>query len=563
MRRAEEATMEQKRGTATRITRRRIVGASAALGAASAVVACAASPRTGSGGAKASVSGQPKAGGEFNWAQVIDAFDFDPTGNPLQNGPWIELAYNALLSVKRGPDVKYSELVVQPGLARSWETPDGQTYTFHLQPGARFQDLPPVNGRAVTSADVKWSLEYQSRTGQFRDAHLPPSLNDNMYTGLDRIETPDPATVVVHFGKPFVPFTEHMALERNGILAHEIFDRDGNFTNTLVGTGPWQLDTAASQHGSRWVMKRNPNYFLQGLPYIDRFNCLVLVDSATNLAAFQTKQVDLLDKKFVTPSSAPQIQKDNPTAVDFPCTDTSGGLIYENVRRAPLNDLRIRKAIALSLDRDGFIQTFSGGEGEWAVAGGESGLFSRDEVRQMVKFDPAQARQLVTQAGFPNGVELELTFPGKARGELYVSTIELAQAHLKAANIHVTLKEQDVSAFSKTERSGDFQLVYEAKPQVGDIDAYIYYNWYSKSLGNFGAIDDPKLDALLEQQRREVDPAKRRETLRQAVRYIADNAYYTAFFYGKRHFFWQPYLKNFAPNIAHNGAPIYESWLER
>jgi hypothetical protein len=122
--------MQQKRSTSTRITRRKLVGLSAALGAAPAVLACRASPRAGSGSAKPSASGRPVVGGEFNWAQVIDAFDFDPTGNPLQNGPWIELAYNALLSVKHGPDVKYSELVVQPGLARSWETPDGQTYTF-------------------------------------------------------------------------------------------------------------------------------------------------------------------------------------------------------------------------------------------------------------------------------------------------------------------------------------------------------------------------------------------------------------------------------------------------
>jgi len=494
---------------------------------------------------------------------VIDAFDFDPTGNPLQNGPWIELAYNALLSVKAGPDVTYSDLTVEPGLADRWETPDGATYTFHLHPGVQFQDLPPVNGRSLTSTDVKWSLEYQSRSGQFRDSHLPPSLNDSMYSGIEQVETPDANTAVVHFSQPFVPFPQHMALERNGILAHEVFDRDGDFTSALVGTGSWQLDSGASQHGARWVMQRNQRYFRSGLPHIDRFNCLVLPDSATNLAAFQTRQIDLLDKKFVTPSSVAQIRKENPAAVDWPFTDTSGGLIYENVRRPPLSDVRIRKAIALSLDRDAFIQTFSAGHGDWAVAGGAPSLFTQDEVRGMVKYDPAQARQLLAQAGFPNGLDLELTYPGKARGELYVSTIQLAQAQLRSTGIRVTLKEQDVAAFSKTERSGDFQLVYEAKPQVGDIDAYIYYNWYSKSLGNFGGVADPKLDALLEQQRRDVDPGKRHQTLRDAVQYITDNAYYTAFFYGQGHYFWQPYLKNFAPNVAHQGAPIYESWIDK
>src|SRR5207248_11623332 len=103
----------------------------------------------------------------------------------------------------------------------------------------------------------------------------------------------------------------------------------------------------------------------------------------------------------------------------------------------------------------------------------------------------------------------------------------------------------------------------EVKPQVGDIDAYIYYNWYSKSNGNFGRVADPKLDGMLEAQRREVDSGKRRELLRSTVRYITDNAYYTAFCYGQGHYFWQSYVKNFAMNIAHNAPPIYDSWIDK
>lgn len=559
---------ERNRGALrqSRLSRRSALGGLAVgslLAGGAALAAC--SGRVGGGGSQSkppAANRTPKTGGEFNAAQAIDPFDFDPTGKVLQNGFVIELCYNALLTIKRGDGVGYSELVSQPSLAQKWETPDAQTYTFHLQPNARWQNLAPVNGRAVTSEDVRFSMEYQSRTGQLKSSKLPTSLNVSMYEGLDSIETPDAATAVIHFKEPFIPFLQHMSLERNAVLANEVYERDGNFTSTMVGTGPYQLDANASQHGSRWVLVRNPTYFVEGRPSIDRVNFLVITDDSTNVSAFQTKQIDFLEQKFVTPATAPQIARANPSAVDWPFNGTSGGLLFENVKRPPLDDIRIRRAIALSIDRDAFMKTFSAGQGEWAIAGGQPGLFSHDEIHSLLKFDPAQARQLVSDAGFPNGVELELHY-SPSRGQLGANTVQLIQAQLKAGNINVTLKPQDEATFSQTQRDGNFQLDYEVKPQVGDIDAYIYYNWYSKSNGNFGKVADPELDAMLEEQRRDVDPAKRRETLRQAVKYITDNAYYPAFFYGQGHYFWQSYVKNFAPNIAHNAPPIYDSWIDK
>lgn len=552
------------RSDGLRVTRRRLLQSGSVVGAGLAALTVACGGTHGASQTKSSTGSanvaQPKSGGQFTIAVNVDPYNYDPTGAPLQNGPWIELAYNALLSVKHGDGVGYSDLTVQPGLAAKWETPDAQTFTFHLQPGAKWQNLAPVNGRPVTSDDVNFSMQYQSRTGQFKGSKLFPSLNGTNYEGLDSVQTPDASTVVIHFSAPFVPFQQHMSLERNGIVAHEVYEKDGDFTKTLIGTGPWQLDTADSQHGSKWVMVRNPGYFLSGRPYIDRVNYLVIPDDSTVIAAFQTKQIDLLDKSHITPVNAPQIAKANPQAVDWPFNDTSGGLLFMNVKRPPLNDLRIRQAINFSIDRDAFLKTFAGGQGEWAVAGSQPGLFTHDEIHAMLKFDPAQARQLVSAAGYPNGVDLEFHF-SPTRGATVQNEVQLIQSQLKAGNINVTLKPEDEATYTVTQRQGQYFLDLEAKPQIGDIDAYIYYNWDSKSGGNFGGVSDPQLDALLAQQRQEVDPEKRNATLRQAVKIIVDNAYYTALFYGQNHYFWQPSVKNFAPNIAHFAPPIYDSWI--
>jgi peptide/nickel transport system substrate-binding protein len=540
-----------------------------AAGAGGALVAAACGGRRTSS-SSAAKPGQPKSGGDYNAAISTDPANFDPTGKPLQleNASFLEAAYDALLAAKVGPDVKFNALTVQPALAEKWEIPEPQTYTFHLHPGVKFHDLPPVNGRPFTSADAKWSVEYQARVDQFKGSQyegktLPPSLNDSFYTGVDRIETPDAATLVVHFSAPFAPFLNYMALPRSSLLAHEVFDKDGHFMNTLVGTGPWQLDTTASKPGSRWLMRKNANYFQQGHPFIDRLNYLVLSDEATNIAGFKTKQTDLLNQLFVTPATAPQIQKDNPDAVMYQYDSTSGGLLFENVRKAPLNDLRVRKAISLSIDRDAYSKTFYAGKGAPAVIGAGPAFFNPDEVKQFTKYDPAQAKQLIAQAGYPNGLDIEMHFPGTERGQSYVQVIQWVQSQLKAANINVKLESFDSATFGKRQRSGDFQLDFEAKPVVGDIDGYVYYNWYSKSVGNFGGVDDPKLDALLDAQRAELDAKKRDAILRQVAQYINDQAYYTAFSYGVGWYFWNSALKNFAPNVARQAPPLNEAWIDR
>jgi len=551
-----------------RIGRRRAL-TSGAMGAAALAAACG-SRRPGSATSPATQAGQPKPGGDFTGAIASDPSNFDPTGKPLQaeNASFIESAYDSLLSVKLGPDVKYNQLTLTPGLADSWENPDPKTYTFHLHPGVTWQNLPPVNERALTSADIKWTLEYQARIDQFKGSTfngktMPPSLNDSMYTGIEQIETPDANTVVVHFASPFAPFLNYLGLLRNAVLAHEIFDRDGHFMNAIVGTGPFYLDTTATKPGSRWQMRKNASYFRSGHPYLDGLNFLVLADEATNVAGFKTKQIDLLRNTFINPATAPPLQRDNPDAVMYQYDDTSGGLLFENVRKAPLNDVRIRKAIALSIDRDAYSKTFSAGKGQPAVVGAAPGFFNADEVKSFTKYDPAQAKQLVAAAGYPNGLDIEMHYPGTDRGQSYIAVLEFIQAQLKIANINVNLESFDSPTFGKRQRSGDFQLDFEAKPVVGDIDGYVYYNWYSKSVGNFGGVADPKLDALLDAQRAELDSKKRDDLLRQIAQYINDNALYTAFAYGVGWYFWQPYVKNLTPNVARQAPPVNDAWISK
>ena len=162
---------------------------------------------------------------------VLETWMIDPGGSRS-----LALAYS--------PDIQLTPL-----LAEKWEiSPDAKTYTFTLRKGVKFQNLPPVNGRELTSADVKFSYEYSSRTGQFKESKLPPGKFVQYFEGLEKIETPDANTAVVTFSKPFAPFLSNAAEFTNPIMPKEIYDQDGNFTKKLVGTGPFQVDEIGRAH---------------------------------------------------------------------------------------------------------------------------------------------------------------------------------------------------------------------------------------------------------------------------------------------------------------------------
>jgi ABC-type transport system substrate-binding protein len=555
-----------ERRASSRLSRRRALAAAAIAGTATALAAC------GRGGSHSSrgASGQgaadtPRPGGTLTARQLTDPFDFDPTGKPTNNRSVVSQCYDSLLSFKATADNPYNNVVLMPGLAEKWEAPDGVTFTFHLRKGIKFHDLAPVNGREVTSQDLKWSMQYISRTGQFKDdKKLFPALYSDSFQGLVDIQTPDPQTVVYKFSDPQAPFLNYCAAEWNPVLAHEVYDAEGNFSNTMIGTGPFIRDASASQNGQKSVYKRNPNYFLSGIPYLDQVNEIDLKDDSTALAALQTKQLDMIESRTVTGVGGPDVIKRTiPGAVIF--TDLmKSKLIALGTDKPPLNDMRIRQALSLSIDRDDFIKTMTGGKGQWALASAIPGLFSDDEIKQILKYDPEQAKKLVADAGYPNGVDIELIYPTQKYGQEHVTQMQLLQAQAKKGNINIKLTPLEDSTESKRQKEGDFQIdVLPSTVKAGDLDGIIFALYYSTSGSNYGHVRDPKLDQMLVAQRREMDGSKRRDLIRQAVRYLNEQVYGLGLYDAPEYWPWQPYVKGFALNMAQLNQHYLYTWLAK
>jgi peptide/nickel transport system substrate-binding protein len=548
------------------LNRRRLLRASGLAAGGVALAACGGRPSSGQSKSPAQGSasqGKPRSGGVLTIPVVSDPYDWDitygGTGQPNRYG--ILSAYNSLLGYRYSADMKYDDLTLAPELAESWEVPDPQTFIFHLRKGVKFANMAPVNGRDLTSGDVKFSAEYEARTGAY--SSLPVSQYGYFFEGLDGVDTPDASTAIARFKKPFVPFINYAASRSSPIYPHEIYDQDGHFKDKIVGTGPFQLDPSASQQGTRWVFKKNPNYWEAGKPYIDEIHWLVIKDDAGQDSALLAKQVDLLWNN-VGSRRVQSLTKTAPTLVAHEFQDASPIHLYMNLKNPALSDIRVRQAIALTINRDEFLKTLYGGKGGWAMAGAFPDTFSQEEIRGLLKYDPTQAKQLLAEAGYANGLNLQFVY-NTIYGDDYVTQVQLLQSQLKPIGINLELNLLTGVDYDTRKKQHDFTITDGPKQLEGDVDSYVYAAFYPGNRANYTEVNDPQLNPLLDAQRRETDAAKRRDIVRQAAKRISLDMFWAeAIYYPVSYNIWLPRLKNYVPYFGAGATnPVFtNAWLD-
>jgi len=502
---------------------------------------------------------------------------------PVRGGTWIDDLYEEPTSLipNTSPETSaaivdqtlYAPLfygdehgVLHPGLAAAMPTvanggvsADLKTWTFHLRPGLKWNDGQPEDARDV---DFTWRL--------WTNPKFPAAstVGVNLITSTE--VSPDHLSITFHLKQGFEPFLAVWADATAAPLPAHHFSRtapDGILKSAenldpTVTSGPFMMQE--SQPADHYTVVRNPTYWETGKPYVDEVDWIVLPDQSAANSAFQAGQVDMLGVTgdTITAVSAAQLKKANPAAslLEYLPVGTS---LYLNIntRMSPVKDARVRQAISFALDRDEFIRTFSAGRGGWALAGAFPDTYTQEEIKQILRYDPANAKQLLAAAGLANGVDIEFVYPGSSYGQDYVSALQLMQAQLKKVGINLSLKSHDKDAWTNSRKSLNFVMTASGKGDlVGDVDSWLY-DFHSGNKSNYSAVDDPKLDALIDAQRREPDAAKRKDLVRQAVRLLNEQAYSLAIWAGNQFQFWQPLLKGYAPNFGVKTAPETDSWV--
>lgn len=429
----------------------------------------------------------------------------------------VDPIFNGLVRYPPGNQVS-----VEPDLAESWKvSPDGRTWTFQLRKGVYFHPYPgSPSGYEMTAEDVVYSLT--------RAANPDHSSYAGEYTGI-QFKAADPATVQIITDKPISEplFLAKFANYAGGfIVCRKAIEEKGDewFKTHPVGTGPFMFESYVPQQ--KTILVRNPKYF-RGEPILEKVVILYMPNVSSREFGLQTGELDVIEgmneamwaQKIAT---FPQVivPTFGPCEVQF---------LHFNMKKKPFDDIRVRKAFSYAISRKAVaafmgetlaVPIYSG-----ALAPPANGALTEEEARKagvVYDNDIAKAKQLLAEAGFPDGFTTEAIISELATS--YRKPMVAIQGQVKKAGIDLKLKVVDHSSFHSLIREDASPLVYYAcwRPNV---DVFLTRFFHSASevvsgakpdtnFSHYGAVDangDGKvdsIDALIEKARWELDAAK-------------------------------------------------------
>ena len=413
-----------------------------------------------------------------------------------------------------------------PELAESWSLEDeGRTYRFALR-----RDVTWHDGTPFTAADVKFTFEeallkYHSRTRA--------ALQDL----VERIETPDDHTVVFRLRRAYSPLLQRLDVVEASIIPKHLYTGQdllaGDATRRPIGTGPFRFVSYAP--ADRVVLERNPDYFRKGLPGVDRLVFRIVPTAGTAVAALEKGEID-----YVGGVAGPEVDRlrKTPGIAVVSGTGGSGGSVCEevlipNLARHPLEDIRVRRAIAMAIDRQFIVDRVYFGQGRPAT-GPISHLLAwayTPDVRQY-PHDSAAARRLLDEAGLKpgrDGERLALTFTHAQTAQ------RLGQAlreQLKTIGITLNLQTVDFNAavdqvfVKKNFDLGMASFCNGADPDIGVRRVYVSSNIGPFPFSNGAAYRNPRVDALFDEASQFQDRGDRRSRYVEIQQILAEDVPY-------------------------------------
>jgi len=440
------------------------------------------------------LAAQPKSGGVLRLVERADPVGFDTLGKKkasVYTQSMLAFTHNRLF--RYGPKGD-----VVPDLAVSSTHPNATTYVVTLRKGVHFHAKPPVNGRELTADDVKFTFE-----------RLPGSPEERLFPTLKRVTTPDRYTVQFELSAPFSAYISTLAATTMYIYAKEAGKptadgaRDYTAADTVIGTGPFVLEEYREKQ--RIVFKRNPTYFETGRPYLDGVEVYFIADSSAQLAALRTGKVDLIPVAAGQglPHSLAAEARAIPgaTVIKQSLFQTSENVIGR-LDQKPWSDLRVRRAVSLAMDRAALMKAMYP-EGADLISG-PIPVTSRynipvdklGEAAAFYRYDPAAARALLVEAGYPAGFKAKL-YTTVGYGPEYVSRTELLKDMLSRIGIDASIVVQEYPVWISGTYKGNYEgLVHIPTWTLGDEDEWLA-TYTPGDTRNQIHINEPKVTQLV------------------------------------------------------------------
>ncbi|MBI4307476.1 MAG: ABC transporter substrate-binding protein [Chloroflexi bacterium] len=480
---------------------------------------------------------RPRYGGILTAYESSEAATLDPNQEStifaLQNAAGV---FNTLVEVdpQRLPD-----RVLIGDLAEKWSvSQDAKTWTFTLKNGVTFHD-----GRTLTSADVAFTIERIKRAPD----RIKSPLKE-LFLAVEKAEPSDAQTVRIVLNRPVPYFLALMAQPTTSITPKHILEAGQHaIEQKPLGSGPFMFKAWNKNVSIELV--RNPNYFKKGLPYLDGTRWVTLREPATQLAALRTGRVVFagFGTRGLTKREADLLERDIPGVQISRYRTVSVEYVLTNTRKKPLDDIRVRKAIFNAMSQPDVVTTayqgagFTGAylpPGEWALP--ESDLKKMPPYRGATQAELGEAKKLLAEAGYPNGLTLEFLQP-----HLYEAATLVVAASLRKVGIETKVRVvQYPVEWVPLASQGNFQItIAPATNALYDPDAFLNNNLSGDSQ-NYQGLADPEIDGLYNKQRAVVDFAERKRIVDQLQLALWERRTHFPTFYVMYHHAALPVVRN-------------------
>jgi peptide/nickel transport system substrate-binding protein len=436
---------------------------------------------------------KPIYGGTLTIAQAVEPPGLDPASNPSTAIP--RVVYSNVLEglVKIDRTGK-----VIPALAREFKiSQDGKEYTFFLEKGVKFHD-----GKSFDADDVTFTFE---RLMDPKTTIIHPEY----YKEIDTLQVVDPYTVKIKLKTVSSMFLFNLARGDSVIVNRNAVEK---LKTEPVGTGPFKF--VEWTRGDHITLAKFEDYHRKGMPYLDKVIFKFIGDPSAQIASLKAGDINVIAYD-VSPENAFLLEKDPKFKVLNGYTTTEVILSINNSRK-PFDDVRVRRAMAYAIDRNALIQGAMSGYGVPIGSHMDPGNPYYVDLTKTYPYDLQKARQLLAEAGYPDGFEAVIKLPeryayAKRSGEIIADMLSQVGIRLR---IELTEWGQWIDRVFK---NADFDLTVIGHAEPFDINIYANPNYYFR-------YNSPKFQDTLKKAEMEADPRVRGELYIACQKIIADDA---------------------------------------
>ncbi len=445
---------------------------------------------------------------------------------------------------------------IHEGLATKWDvSPDGLTYTFDLREGVKFQDGTDFNADAVVYNFNRWMNGdadkfpyYASMFGGYKgdEGHVIADVK-----ALDKYK------VQFTLKRPQAPFLKNLAMSPFAIASPTAIDKEGDkFTENPVGTGPFKF--VSWSRNDKVVIEKNKDYWKKGYPKLNKIIFKSIPENSARLNALKNGEIDLADG--INPSDADGIKADSNLQL-FERPSMNVGYLGFTVTRKPFDNVKVRQALNMAIDRQAIIDAFFGGKGVPAKNPMPPVIGGYDDDIQPYEFNLDKAKQLLAEAGYPDGFEMELWAMPVPRPYMPdgKKIAEAIQSNFAKIGVKAKIVSYEWATYLEKASKGEADAYLLGwTGDNGDADNFLYALLDKDSIGsnNYSYYSNDKLHDILIKAQSEVDEGKRNELYKQAQEIIHEDAPWAPLAHSTPLLAGSAKLKGFYPH------PTGSDWLD-